>query len=78
MTELPAGEVSNYACEDADITRKLMIKLKPRLLELELDDLFYNIEMPLVQVLMEMEEQGVTLDTELLDNLSHKLELDIV
>jgi DNA polymerase I len=78
MTDLMANEVSNYACEDADITRKLMLALIPRLKELELEDLFHKIEMPLVNVLMEMEEQGVTLDTELLDNLSHKLEIDIV
>lgn len=77
MTDLSANDVYTYACEDADITRKLMQILKPILKELELEELFYNIEMPLVQVLMEMEEQGVTLDTELLDNLSHKLENDI-
>jgi DNA polymerase-1 len=78
MTELHVGEVSDYACEDADITRRLMQILKPKLKELGLEDLFYNIEMPLVQVLMEMEEQGVTLDTKLLDNLSVELEKDII
>ena len=78
MTDLPAGDVYTYACEDADITRKLMQVLKPQLKELELEDLFNKIEMPLIQVLMEMEEQGVTLDTKLLDNLSVKLEKDII
>jgi len=78
MTDLSAADVSNYACEDADITRRLMQVLKPQLKELELEDLFHQIEMPLVEVLMEMEEHGVTLDTQLLDSLSAKLEKDII
>ncbi len=77
MTELPVNEVFHYACEDADITWQLMEVLKPKLTDLELDDLFYKIEMPLVSVLMIMEKNGVTLDLKLLENLSKHLENEI-
>jgi len=78
MTDLFGGEVSNYACEDADITWRLMEIFEPKLKELELDTLFYKIEMPLVEVLIEMEEQGVTLDVDLLSKLSSELSTKIV
>ena len=77
MTDLPATDVYTYACEDADITWRLMEVFLPRLKELELETLFYTIEMPLVQVLIEMEEQGVTLDLKFLHSLSADLETDI-
>jgi len=73
MTDLPTTSVSNYACEDADITWRLMEIFMPKLKELDLESLFYEIEMPLVEVLMEMEEQGVTLDLNLLESLSEEL-----
>jgi DNA polymerase-1 len=78
MTELPVENVYRYACEDADITWQLMQILKPKLTDLDLDDLFYNIEMPLVSVLMTMEKNGVTLDLDLLTDLAKKLEDDII
>ena len=73
MTDLSGAEVFNYACEDADITWRLMEIFNPKLKELDLESLFYEIEMPLVEVLMEMEEQGVTLDVDLFSNLSAEL-----
>jgi DNA polymerase-1 len=73
MTDLEATEVYEYACEDADITWQLMEILAPKLKELELESLFYDLEMPLVEVLIEMEEQGVSLDLELLKSLSSEL-----
>jgi DNA polymerase-1 len=73
MTDLPAIEVYEYACEDADITWQLMEVFSPKLKELDLETLFYNLEMPLVEVLMEMEGQGVSLDLDLLKSLSKEL-----
>jgi DNA polymerase-1 len=77
MTDLPASAVSDYACEDADITLKLKHVLEKELATLELEKLFYTLEMPLVEVLIEMEEHGVTLDTDLLTHLEGQLESDI-
>jgi len=73
MTDLMATEVYEYACEDADITWQLMEVFSPKLKELELESLFYDLEMPLVEVLIEMEEQGVGLDLDLLKSLSAEL-----
>jgi len=73
MTDLDATEVYEYACEDADITWQLMEVFTPKLKELELESLFYQLEMPLVEVLIEMEEQGVSLDLDLLKSLSKEL-----
>ena len=70
MRDLSPTEVYEYACEDADITLQLKNKLEPELKRLECEDLFYNIEMPLMPVLAEMEMNGVCLDTESLAETS--------
>ena len=70
MTELFAEEVAPYAAEDADITYKLYQVFKKKIEELNIDSLMYNLEMPLLEVLMKMEEQGIRLDTDLLRKLS--------
>ena len=70
MRDLSPTLVYEYACEDADITLQLKNKLEPELKRLECEDLFYNIEMPLMPVLAEMEMNGVCLDTESLAETS--------
>ncbi len=64
MADLPAEDVYVYACEDADVTLRLWNVLRPRLTELGCDELFYDIEMPLMPVLAYMERNGVCIDTE--------------
>jgi DNA polymerase-1 len=64
MRTLLPSQVYEYAAEDADITLRLKNKLEPELKKFECEDLFYNIEMPLMPVLAEMEMNGVCLDTE--------------
>ena len=64
MADLSPKEVYVYACEDADITLQLKQVLERRLKELECEDLFYQIEMPLMPVLAYMERNGVCIDTE--------------
>ena len=70
MRDLDPTEVYEYACEDADITLQLKNKLEPELKKHECEDLFYNIEMPLMPVLAEMEMNGVRLDTDSLAETS--------
>ena len=50
MRDLPPSQVYEYACEDADITLQLKNKLEPELKKYECEDLFYNLEMPLMPV----------------------------
>ena len=63
MRDLPPAEVYEYAAEDADITLRLKNKLEPLLKEVGAEQLFYEIEMPLVRVLAAMERTGVRIDT---------------
>ena len=73
MSDLSPTDIYEYACEDADITLQLKNKLEPELKKHECEDLFYNIEMPLMPVLAEMEMNGVRLDTESLAETSKQL-----
>ncbi len=73
MRDLAPADVYEYAAEDADITLKLKNRLEPELKRLGAEDLFYNIEMPLMPVLAEMEMQGVRIDTESLKETSRVL-----
>ena len=64
MRDLSPQKVYEYAAEDADITLRLKNVLEPRLKEVGAERLFWDIEMPLVKVLADMELNGVRLDTQ--------------
>ena len=70
MRDLPPAEICAYACEDADITLKLKNILEPQLKAAGAKDLFWDIEMPLVPVLADMEMNGVRIDTDSLQETS--------
>lgn len=70
MRDLPPREIYEYAAEDADITLRLKNVLEPKLKEVNAERLFWDIEMPLVSVLADMELTGVRLDTEALRETS--------
>jgi DNA polymerase-1 len=70
MRDLSPKEVYEYAAEDADITLQLKNKLEPLLKEVGAEQLFYDIEMPLVRVLVDMERTGVRIDTDSLAETS--------
>ena len=73
MRDLDPKDVYEYACEDADITLQLKNKLEPELKKHDCERLFYDIEMPLMPVLAEMEMNGVRIDTESLNETSRQL-----
>lgn len=70
MRDLKAAEVYEYAAEDADITLRLYNVLLPKLKECGAEQLFYEIEMPLMPVLAEMELNGIRIDTDSLAETS--------
>ena len=70
MRDLSPTLVYEYAAEDADVTLRLKNKLEPELKKFECEKLFYDIEMPLMPVLAEMEMNGVCLDVESLKETS--------
>ncbi len=77
MQQVNIAKITDYACEDADITLKLKNIFKPKLINNNLIDLFNNIEMPLVYVLADMEFYGVSINTKSLNQYSIQLQSDI-
>lgn len=68
---------TDYAAEDADVTFQLYELFAPQLKKENLEDLFYNIEMPLMEVLAKMELEGISLDEKWLAQESIDLENDL-
>ncbi|HEY6041427.1 MAG TPA: DNA polymerase I, partial [Anaerolineae bacterium] len=66
----PVEKVSRYACADGDYTYRLVELYRPQIEEKNLHKLFYEIEMPLLPVLVDMERAGVLLDHKALGELS--------
>ncbi|MCC7356458.1 MAG: DNA polymerase I [Candidatus Doudnabacteria bacterium] len=77
MQDVDPVKVSWYAAEDADATFRLKELYQPRLKEEGVEDIFYNIEMPLIEVLASMERWGIKVDAELLNKLSIEAEKTI-
>jgi len=73
MTDVPLDQLSDYACEDADVTVQLREVLEPQLEKHKLKNVFETIECPLIPVLVEMEANGIALDTGALKEISGKL-----
>lgn len=70
MSDLTPEQVYEYACEDADITLRLKTIFEKELALKGLENLFYDIEMPLVKVLAYMESNGVRIDSDSLEEAS--------
>ena len=70
MTDLDPKEIYVYACEDADITFRLKKIFEQELKKNNLTKLFYDLEIPLMFVLCEIENNGVKIDSDFLSNMS--------
>lgn len=75
MDQVPVAQAAPYACADADMTLRLAEKLEALIQEKGLTKLFYEMEMPLVSVLADMEEAGIRVDRAYLNELGHELRL---
>lgn len=73
MRTVPIEQIKEYAAEDADVTLRLKHYFAPLLKQEGLESLFFEMEMPLIYVLAEMEATGVKLDTEALKQSSEVL-----
>ncbi len=74
MDQVDTAHVCEYAAEDADYTWRLKELLEPRMVGSPVEKLFRDTEMPLVEVLVEMEHNGIALDSRLLKKLGGTLE----
>jgi DNA polymerase I len=77
MRDVALETITAYACEDAHVTQLLREVFEPMLKKNNLTGLFEDLETPLVYVLAEMERNGVKIDTDVLNEYSGKLQIDI-
>lgn len=77
FANVPLEKAVSYACEDADITLMAHDVLLPKLFEIGVKDLFENVEMPLIPILMKMEMNGICVDRNRLTELSKHFEQQI-
>lgn len=78
MADIPVERVVPYACEDADVTLQLAGKLMPEIEASGLRHVCYDVEFPLIPVLVDMEFAGIRLDKDALEKFSKQLEVEIV
>ena len=77
MADLEPSKISDYACEDADITFQLKEFMQKEIDKPHLKNLFYDIEMPLVTILKDMELEGINIDVPALEVFSKELEVEL-
>ena len=77
FSEVPLDQATAYAAADAHQTFRLVNTLHNELKNIDLWDLYVNIELPLVSLLFEMEDKGILLDCFLLKEIEYKLEQEI-
>jgi len=70
-------KMSLYSCEDADCTNRLIPILKKQLKKYNLEKLYYDVELPLIEVLANIEDNGIYLDRDKLDKIAKKVNKEI-
>jgi DNA polymerase I len=78
MRSVPVEKLCDYACEDADLTLQLKAVLDVELEKYEMRPLFEEVEMPLVPVLVHMEQAGVKLDAEVVEGVCKNSQVQII
>ena len=73
----PIEEATSYAAEDAALSYELKDLLFNKLEENGLANIYFNIEMPLIEVLIDMEKSGIRIDPALLNSLSREMSIEI-
>ncbi len=73
LSEVEPQKLAQYACEDADFAWRLYRKLEPEIQEANLEKLFNEIEMPLITILGDMEDNGITIDRKVLKDMDNDL-----
>ncbi len=77
MRDVSVEKAGEYAAEDADVTLQLQHELEPLLKEEELEKLYDELEEPLINVLVDLEFEGIKLDSEFLNIYSKELEIEV-
>ncbi|MFH0931510.1 MAG: DNA polymerase I, partial [Candidatus Zixiibacteriota bacterium] len=74
---VPIKSATKYSGEDADYTLRLKEILEPKLKDFSLEELFYKVELPLIQVLAEMELTGISIDVDFLKEFSSQMDIEL-
>lgn len=77
MKDISVEEITNYACEDADLSLRLKNIFDKELESNQVQKIFKEIEIPMISVLNEMETQGVKIDTQYLNKLEKEFEAEL-
>ncbi len=77
MRDVPLEKVAEYACEDADVTLQVAEVIRPDIEERGVSQVCYEVECPLITVLVDMEYEGIRLDTDALARFAKKLDAEI-
>ena len=77
ILDIPLQEAADYYCEYSDYIFRIWKKLSPELLNRELNNLFYDVEMPLLSILYQMEESGIYIDIACLETLGKELRAEL-
>jgi len=77
MSEVELKNISYYACEDSDVALQLYNLFSEELKKQKLDKIFYDIEIPTMKVLIDMEYEGINIDVSFFQKLSDKIGKDI-
>jgi DNA polymerase-1 len=75
--EIDITKLSHYACEDADVTRQLHQLFSPKIKDQKMEKIYKEVEIPLIEVLGDIERNGIALDKKLLEKLSSDLDQKI-
>ena len=77
MADLDPVSISDYACEDADVTLRLKNILAPKLEEAGISDLARDLEFPMIEILTKVESNGVALDSKALAALEVEITTEV-
>ena len=77
MRDVTIDKITDYASEDADITLQLKSVFDKEIKVNNLGKIFYDIEIPMINVLSEMETEGIKIDTSYLEKLDKEFEEDL-
>ncbi|HRW58585.1 MAG TPA: DNA polymerase I [Chlamydiales bacterium] len=77
MSEVPIEEVTEYCCEDVDYTLRIKEKFEKIIEKNKLEDILYNMEIPLIPVLAKMEKNGIYIDLKKFETMSKHLKAEV-
>ena len=78
MRDVPKDLLTEYAVEDADVALQLKDALTPLLKERNGERVFHEVECPLITVLVDMEHEGIAIDSDALRDYSTQLDKEVV